>query len=98
MDTVVKFRTTSAAKAELERIARARGVTVSRLLRQAAGVASRGLLVDDAVLHDLLKVRELANAALVAVENNLTDEAAARVRTATTDIHDLANRYLRGAQ
>ena len=97
VDAVIKFRTTASEKAALEQVADSRGVSVSRLLRQAANVAKRGLLVDDAVLHDLRTMRELANSVLVAINDQVPADVAAKLRAATTGIHDLANRHLRGA-
>ena len=95
MDTIVKFRISTRTKKALEQAAQSRGVTVSRIMRQAAELAQKGLLVDDQALADFVRVRELANAAIAALEGIAPAEAASKIRAAAAGIHDVAARNLR---
>ena len=98
MDTTIKFKTSTFQRHALEQAAELRGVSMSKLLRQAVEVVRRGLLVDDQALAEFRRVRELANAAMAALDPTVHGEAADKIREAVGMIHRVATRNLKAAQ
>ena len=97
MDTTIKFRTSTQQKRALERAADQFGWSMSALLRRGAHMAQRGLITSDAALEDFRQMRELANAAMAALDAGGDGGAVMQAREAMTAIHRLANANLRQA-